>query len=90
MHDAFAMIRWSKAGISPGASGFLWSLSVVAEVVVFLLIGLPLLDRIGPAGCGDAVRRRRGRAKGGHGRDRLASGAPGDRAPARPDLRAFA
>ena len=49
MHDAFAMIRWSRAGISPGTSGFLWSLSVAAEVVVFLLVGRPLLDRIGPA-----------------------------------------
>jgi hypothetical protein len=28
----------------------LWSLSVAAEVVVFLLVGRPLLDRIGPAG----------------------------------------
>src|SRR3984957_1669868 len=36
MHDSFAMIRWSRAGISPGTSGILWSLSVAAEVVVFL------------------------------------------------------
>jgi len=50
MHDSFAMIRWSRAGISPGTSGILWSLSVAAEVVVFLLVGRPLLDRIGPAG----------------------------------------
>jgi PPP family 3-phenylpropionic acid transporter len=50
MHDSFAMIRWSRAGISPGTSGILWSLSVTAEVVVFLLVGRPLLDRIGPAG----------------------------------------
>src|SRR5262249_14830325 len=48
MHDSFAMIRWSRAGISPGTSGILWSLSVAAEVVVFLLVGRPLLDRIGP------------------------------------------
>src|SRR6516164_2689175 len=26
MHDSFAMIRWSRAGISPGTSGILWSL----------------------------------------------------------------
>jgi len=50
MHDSFAMIRWSRAGISPGTSGILWALSVAAEVVVFLLVGRPLLDRIGPAG----------------------------------------
>jgi len=50
MHDSFAMIRWSRAGISPGTSGILWSLSVAAEVVVFLLVGRPLIDRIGPAG----------------------------------------
>src|ERR1700751_5309094 len=49
MHDSFAMIRWSRAGISPGTSGILWSLSVAAEVVIFLF-GRPLLDRIGPAG----------------------------------------
>ena len=30
MHDSFAMIRWSRAGISPGTSGILWSLSVAA------------------------------------------------------------
>ena len=50
MHDSFAMIRWSKAGISPGTSGILWSLSVAAEVVVFVVAGRPLLDCIGPAG----------------------------------------
>jgi MFS transporter, PPP family, 3-phenylpropionic acid transporter len=50
MHDSFAMIRWSRAGISPATSGILWSLSVAAEVVVFLLVGRPLIDRIGPAG----------------------------------------
>ena len=49
MHDSFAMIRWNRAGISPGTSGILWSLSVAAEVVVFLF-GRSLLDRIGPAG----------------------------------------
>jgi PPP family 3-phenylpropionic acid transporter len=50
MHDSFAMIRWSRAGISPGTSGVLWSLSVAAEVVVFVVAGRPLLDRIGPVG----------------------------------------
>jgi PPP family 3-phenylpropionic acid transporter len=50
MHDSFAVIRWGAAGIAPGAAGLLWSLSVAAEVIVFLFVGRPLLDRIGPAG----------------------------------------
>src|ERR1700732_4151732 len=49
MHDSFAMIRWSRAGISPGTSGILWSLSVAAGVVVFLC-GSAWLERSGPAG----------------------------------------
>ncbi len=50
LHDSFAMIRWQSAGIDSGTAGILWSESVAAEVVVFLLIGRPLLDRIGPNG----------------------------------------
>src|SRR5206468_984400 len=50
MHDSFAVIRWGAAGIGPDAAGLLWSESVAAEVVVFFIIGLPLLDRLGPAG----------------------------------------
>ncbi len=50
MHDSFAVIMWSAAGISSGTAGLLWSLSVAAEVVVFLLIGSRLLDWLGPAG----------------------------------------
>jgi PPP family 3-phenylpropionic acid transporter len=50
LHDSFAMIRWQAAGIDSGTAGILWSESVAAEVVVFLLIGRPLLDRIGPDG----------------------------------------
>jgi PPP family 3-phenylpropionic acid transporter len=50
MHDSFAVIRWEAAGISPATAGLLWSLSVAAEVIVFLIIGRPLLDRLGPAG----------------------------------------
>ena len=49
MHDSFAVIRWETAGISPATAGLLWSLSVAAEVIVFLIIGRPLLDRLGPA-----------------------------------------
>src|SRR5215469_16847536 len=50
MHDSFAVIRWRAAGIGPDIVGLLWSLQVAAEVVVFLFIGRPLLDRLGPAG----------------------------------------
>jgi MFS transporter, PPP family, 3-phenylpropionic acid transporter len=50
MHDSFAVIRWASAGIGPGTAGLLWSLSVAAEVMVFLFVGRPLLDRLGPAG----------------------------------------
>jgi PPP family 3-phenylpropionic acid transporter len=44
------VIRWGAAGIGPGTAGLLWSLSVAAEVMVFLFFGRPLLDRLGPAG----------------------------------------
>jgi PPP family 3-phenylpropionic acid transporter len=50
MHDSFAVIRWGAAGIGPSTAGLLWSLSVAAEVVVFLFVGRPLLDRVGPVG----------------------------------------
>ena len=49
MHDSFAVIRWEAAGVGPSTVGVLWSISVAAEVVVFLFIGRPLLDHIGPA-----------------------------------------
>jgi MFS transporter, PPP family, 3-phenylpropionic acid transporter len=49
MHDGFIVIRLGAAGISPDIVGLLWSLQVVAEVVVFLFVGRPLLDRLGPA-----------------------------------------
>ena len=47
MHDSFAVIRWGAVGIGPGTAGMLWSLSVAAEVIVFLFVGRPLLDRLG-------------------------------------------
>jgi PPP family 3-phenylpropionic acid transporter len=49
MHDTFAVIRWSAAGITPGVASALWSASVAAEVLVFFVIGPPLLKRLGPA-----------------------------------------
>ncbi len=47
MHDTFAMVRWSAAGIGPSAGSLLWSEAVVAEVVVFFALGPALLDRVG-------------------------------------------
>lgn len=49
VHDAFAVIRWNAAGIGPGMASLLWSLSVAGEVIVFFLIGPPLMARVGPA-----------------------------------------
>src|SRR5207248_4935522 len=46
----FAVIRWSAAGIPAQTASLLWSLSVAAEVIVFLFVGRPLLDRLGPSG----------------------------------------
>jgi PPP family 3-phenylpropionic acid transporter len=48
MHDAFAMIVWNAAGITPAAGGMLWSISVAAEILVFFLVGPWLLRRITP------------------------------------------
>jgi PPP family 3-phenylpropionic acid transporter len=50
MHDAFAVIRWHAAGIGPTMISVLWSEAVVAEVMVFFLIGPRLVDRFGPSG----------------------------------------
>jgi MFS transporter, PPP family, 3-phenylpropionic acid transporter len=50
MHDAFAVIRWTAAGVSAPAASLLWSLAVAAEVVVFFLIGPALIARLTPAG----------------------------------------
>jgi PPP family 3-phenylpropionic acid transporter len=50
MHDAFAVIRWSAAGVSPATASMLWSESVAAEVLVFFLIGPALVTWLTPAG----------------------------------------
>jgi PPP family 3-phenylpropionic acid transporter len=50
MHDTFSVIRWSAAGLSPMTASLLWSISVAAEVVVFLLIGPWLVRTLRPAG----------------------------------------
>ena len=48
MHDTFSMMRWLAAGIGPGAGSVLWSESVVAEVLMFMVIGPALLRHVGP------------------------------------------
>ena len=50
MHDAFAVIQWNASGISPATISVLWSEAVVAEVIVFFLIGPRLVDTLGPGG----------------------------------------
>jgi MFS transporter, PPP family, 3-phenylpropionic acid transporter len=50
MHDAFAVIRWSSAGVTPATASVLWSEAVAAEVVVFFLVGPWLVDRLTAAG----------------------------------------
>ena len=50
MHDTFAVLRWSAAGVSPSMVSVLWSESVAAEVVVFFLIGPSLVRRLGASG----------------------------------------
>jgi PPP family 3-phenylpropionic acid transporter len=50
MHDAFAVIRWRAAGVSPTTASVLWSESVAAEVLVFFRIGPALVTRLTPAG----------------------------------------
>jgi PPP family 3-phenylpropionic acid transporter len=50
MHDGFAVIRWSAAGISPAITSLLWSESVAAEVLVFFVIGPALVTSLTPAG----------------------------------------
>jgi MFS transporter, PPP family, 3-phenylpropionic acid transporter len=55
MHDTFAVIRWSAAGVTPAMASALWSESVAAEVIVFFLIGPTMLSRLQPAGVVDVA-----------------------------------
>jgi PPP family 3-phenylpropionic acid transporter len=50
MHDAFAVIRWRAAGVSPALASVLWSEAVAAEVLVFFCIGPVLVTWLTPAG----------------------------------------
>src|SRR5438874_474822 len=50
MHDAFAMIRWRAAGVGAQTGALLWSEAVLAEVLVFFLLGPALVRRLTPPG----------------------------------------
>ncbi len=50
VNDAFAVITWRGAGYGGTAVSLLWSESVVAEIVVFFVLGPWIVDRVGPAG----------------------------------------
>lgn len=50
LHDGFAVLRWREAGIGPAAAGLLWSEAVLAEVVVFVVVGDAMLRRLGTRG----------------------------------------
>ena len=50
LHDGFEVLRWDDGGIGPGTAGLLWSEGVLAEVVVFVVVGPTLLRWLGPAG----------------------------------------
>ena len=50
LYDAFAVIRWSGAGLDASTISILWAEAVAAEVAVFFLIGPWLIDRIGARG----------------------------------------
>jgi len=50
MHDTFAVVRWTAAGVSPAMVSALWSESVAAEVAVFFLLGPSLVRGLGPYG----------------------------------------
>ena len=47
LYDAFAVIRWSHAGLDMSTISVLWAEAVAAEVVVFFVLGPWILDRLG-------------------------------------------
>ena len=47
LHDGFEVIRWRAAGMSASEVSVLWAMSVADEVVVFLFLGRPMLERLG-------------------------------------------
>lgn len=51
LNDTFSVISWRSAGYSSAAISVLWSESVVAEVLMFFLLGPWLLVRLGAPLC---------------------------------------
>jgi PPP family 3-phenylpropionic acid transporter len=83
MHDAFAVIRWSAAGISQVTASLLWSESVAADVLVFFVIGPALVTRLTAGGRARCCRAGGYAALDGggadHGRGRAGAGATASR-----------
>src|ERR1700677_4140654 len=50
LHDGFEVLRGEGGGLGAGAGGLLRSEGVLAQVVVFVVVGPTLLRRLGPAG----------------------------------------
>jgi PPP family 3-phenylpropionic acid transporter len=50
LYDAFAVIRWSGAGLDASTISILWAEAVAAKVAVFFLMEPWLIDRIGARG----------------------------------------
>jgi PPP family 3-phenylpropionic acid transporter len=50
LNDTFAVIQWREAGYSNLSVSLMWSEAVMAEVVVFFLLGPWLIARLGLAG----------------------------------------
>jgi PPP family 3-phenylpropionic acid transporter len=51
MSDTFAVIHWRASGIGAVAVGTLLAEAVLAEIVVFLVVGPWIVGRLGPARC---------------------------------------
>lgn len=50
LNDTFAVIQWRRAGYDNLSISLMWSEAVVAEVIVFYLVGPWLIERLGVAG----------------------------------------
>jgi MFS transporter, PPP family, 3-phenylpropionic acid transporter len=50
LNDTFAVIQWRRAGYDNLSISLMWSEAVVAEVIVFFLVGPWLIERLGVAG----------------------------------------